>query len=85
MNNIIVALMLITSQGASEVAQFDSMEACEAAKSQITKNETFCYLRKPVDMDQVVDHMTGFLDRMKEKMDKLREEDKNCNCKNNKT
>ena len=46
MNNIIVALMLITSQGASEVAQFDSMEACEAAKSQITKNETEVPVKK---------------------------------------
>ena len=79
MDNIVVALMLITSQGASEVAQFDSMKECELAKAQITRNETFCYVRKPVDMDQVFDHMTELLNHMKEKMDNLKEKESNPN------
>ena len=73
MGNTIIALMLVTSQGASEVAQFDSMDACKQAKAQLTNSESFCYVRKPVDVDQACQHMDKILSKMQESMERVRE------------
>lgn len=73
MNSTIIALILITSQGANEVATFDDMQSCEQARSQITQNDSFCYQRKPVDMDKAMDHMAEILSRMQEKLNALKE------------
>lgn len=65
---------MITAQGANEVAQFESIEQCLEAKAQITKHDSFCYQRKPVDIEQTMNHMTNMLARMKQGLDNIKEE-----------
>lgn len=77
--NTIIALMIVTSQGATEVAQFNTVEECQQAKAQITQQDSFCYQRAPVDMDQVFDHMDRMLERMKKSLDRVKEEDNGTN------
>ena len=38
----IFALMLVTSDGAWEIADFDTLDACEKAKAEVTQQDTFC-------------------------------------------
>jgi len=66
--NTIIALMLVTSQGASEVAQFQDMDACMAAKSQITKHDSFCTAKADVDIDKSLDQMSTILSKMAKSM-----------------
>lgn len=73
MGSTIIALMLVTSQGATEVAQFDTMNACVDAKAQLTNSETFCYVRKPVDVDQAFQHMDKILSKMQESLERVKE------------
>lgn len=75
--NTIIALMIVTSQGATEVAQFNTVEECQQAKAQIKQQDSFCYQRAPVDMDQVFDHMDKLFERMKKSLDRVKEEDAN--------
>lgn len=64
MNSTIIALMLVSSQGASEVAQFQDMESCMAAKAQIVENDSFCYKRGPMDHKAALDQMSEVLSQM---------------------
>lgn len=73
--NTIIALMIVTAQGATEVAQFNSVDECRQAKAQITQHDSFCYQRAPVDMDQVFDHMDKMLERMKKGLDRATAKD----------
>jgi len=49
------------------------MEACNQAKAQLTQSESFCYTRKPVDVDQAFQHMDKILSKMQESMNRVRE------------
>lgn len=78
--NTIIALMLVTAQGATQIATFDSVEACNHAKAQIKNSDSFCYERAPINTDQALDdamnHMSKMLTRMKKEMDTLRAKEK---------
>ena len=47
----IFALMLVTSDGAWEIAEFDSLDACKEAKAEVTQQDTFCYKRDPISTE----------------------------------
>lgn len=77
MNTTIIALMLVTSQGATELATFDSEQECMAAKAQITSSDSFCYKRGPFDPQDSLDQMSNILTQMakglKEAMKEIKE------------
>lgn len=75
--NTIIALMLVTSNGASEIASFKDMESCMAAKSQIVEHDSFCFQRSPVDIDKSINEMTQILSKMSNGLKKAIEENKN--------
>tara|TARA_B100000282_G_C31330392_1_gene308628 strand:- start:51 stop:323 length:273 start_codon:yes stop_codon:yes gene_type:complete len=47
----IFALMLVTSDGAWEIAEFDTLDACKEAKAEVTQQDTFCYKRDPISQE----------------------------------
>ena len=79
MNSTIIALMLVTSQGATELAIFDSEEECLKAKAQITSSDSFCYKRGPFDPQDSLDQMSNILKQMaksmKEAMKEMKEDE----------
>jgi hypothetical protein len=79
MNSTIIALMLVTSQGATELATFDSEEECLKAKAQITSSDSFCYKRGPFDPQDSLDQMSNILKQMaksmKEAMKEMKEDE----------
>ena len=64
MNTTIIALVLVTSQGATEIAAFDNEKDCMRAKVQITHSESFCYKRRPVKHEDAINEMTNVLIQM---------------------
>lgn len=76
---IIVALMLVTSDGAWEIAEFDTVAECEKAKAEVVKQDTFCYKRDPIDseaqLNQAVDTFIMFLEKFQQSIKQYEEYD----------
>lgn len=68
MNSTIIALMLVTSQGAIELATFDNEQECMVAKAQIVENDSFCYKRGPFNPQDSLDQMSNILTQMAKSM-----------------
>ena len=64
MNSTIIALMLVTSQGATEIATFDNEKDCMVAKAQIIHSDSFCYKRGPFNHEDALDEMSNILTQM---------------------
>jgi|DEB3_MinimDraft_2_1074329.scaffolds.fasta_scaffold34761_2 hypothetical protein len=63
------ALILITSTGAYDVAQYPTMKECLQVSSQIKKAETICVEKKPLDDKEVAQFMQ-FFNRLQKEMSK---------------
>lgn len=68
MNSTIIALMLVTSQGATELATFDNEQECLKAKAQIVSSDSFCYKRGPFNPEDSLDQMSNILQHMAKSM-----------------
>ena len=59
--------MLVTSEGAWEIANFDTVEECNKAKQEVVKSDTFCYKRDPISqeaqLDMAIDTFILFLEK----------------------
>ena len=77
MNSTIIALMLVTSQGATELATFDNEQECLKAKAQITTSDSFCYSRGPFNPEDSLDQMSNILQHMAKSMKEAMKELKN--------
>ena len=73
------ALMLVTADGAWEIADFESMDACEKAKAEVTQQDTFCYKRIPIDaqaqLNQAIDTFIMFLEKFQYSIKEMQELD----------
>tara|TARA_R100000388_G_scaffold69331_1_gene50163 strand:+ start:40 stop:312 length:273 start_codon:yes stop_codon:yes gene_type:complete len=75
----IFALMLVTSEGAWEIADFDTLDACEKAKAEVTQQDTFCYKRDPVSqeaqLNMAIDTFILFLEKFQASIKQYEEYD----------
>ena len=79
MNSTIIALMLVTTTGSYEVAQFNTRAECMDAKAQITNYDSFCWEKEPTNIDHAIDQLAEIMSKMKQKLDELKEEKQNPN------
>ena len=71
--NSIIALILVTSAGASQLATFDSLESCELARKNITQHDSFCHQVKNIRIEEHMDNMIDLLNKMKSRMNSLKQ------------
>jgi hypothetical protein len=77
MGNTIFALMLVTANGVSEVAQFNNLDDCNIAKYQLTKAETFCYEKQAYELNQVFNQFEKLFERLQEGIGRLKKTQNN--------
>ena len=74
----IFALMLVTADGAWEIAEFDSLDACKEAKAEVTQQDTFCYKRDPISTEAqlsiAIDTFMMFLEKFQASLDQYQNE-----------
>lgn len=76
MNQTIIALMVILGGQVQEAATFDSLEECEATRSQIKETQSFCYEKTVADPEQIVKQLGDIMRKMKEQLDAISDKSK---------
>ena len=56
----VFVLILVSSMGAQQAAQFDTMKSCLEASDRIKKVESFCVEQKPLDSREIEQFMGMF-------------------------
>lgn len=69
MNNLIFALMIVTSNGVQEAPNtFSSLKDCQNVSSKL-KVDSYCVQKQNVDIDKQMSFMIQMLGKMKRQMD----------------
>ena len=69
MNNLIFALMIVTSNGVQEAPNtFSSLKDCQNVSSKL-KVDSYCIQKQNVDIDKQMSFMIQMLGKMKRQMD----------------
>lgn len=69
MNNLIFALMIVTSNGVQEAPNtFSSLKDCQSVSSKL-KVDSYCVQKQSVDIDKQMSFMVQMLGKMKRQMD----------------
>lgn len=69
MNNLIFALMIVTSNGVQEAPNtFSSLKDCQNVSSKL-KVDSYCVQKQNVDIDKQMSFMVQMLGKMKRQMD----------------